>query len=225
MIASRHAHRTLHLPPPPILTRMPRRPDLQALLDAFTPTDAPEAKHHARMRELLTSPDCFSRSHFVPGHFTASSFVLSPDRGSLLLIMHAKLHRWLQPGGHVDPEDTNILAAARREVLEEVGIAQLAGPLSPGERVAESARPGEGAPEVRHAQHVVEIFDLDIHPIPAMKGEPGHEHFDVRFLFTAPDTDFTAGSDAKDARWVPLHEVTAEMTDASVMRAIAKLRS
>ena len=46
--------------------------------------------------------DPFSREHYVPGHFTASAFVLSPTRDMLLLVFHGKLHRWLQPGGHID---------------------------------------------------------------------------------------------------------------------------
>jgi len=34
----------------------------------------------------------------------------------------------------------------------------------------------------------------------------------------------TAGSDAGDVRWVPLLEVIEALTDASVVRAVAKLR-
>ncbi len=150
---------------------------------------------------LAVAGDPFSRSHFHPGHFTASAFVLSPDRQSLLLIFHGRFHRWLQPGGHVDPEDTDLVSAARREVLEETGINSLS-LLCDG------------------------LFDADIHPIPANpnKGEPAHEHFDVRFLFQAGSLDHTAASDAKESRWVPLDEVTKELTDASVMRAVRKIK-
>ena len=191
---------------------MHRRASLIEMLSQFTPTGPREAEHLDRMMRLVgTTGNPFLRSHFVPGHFTASAFVLSPDRSSLLLIMHAKLHRWLQPGGHVEPEDADLIAAARRELVEEVGRHALPGPLSPWE--SDGARAS-----------FFPIFDLDIHPIPAMKGEPAHEHFDVRFLFHAPDHAFTAGSDAKSAKWVPLADITAEMTDASVMRAIGKLK-
>ena len=143
--------------------------------------------------------DPFDRGHFAPGHFTASAFVLSPDERSLLLILHGKLHRWLQPGGHVDPTDTDLLAAARREVREEVSI---------------------------HALDAIGTgpFDLDIHDIPALK-DPAHAHFDVRFLFRARDLAFEAASDAKAARWVPLDEINAQISDRSVMRAVEKLQA
>jgi 8-oxo-dGTP pyrophosphatase MutT (NUDIX family) len=181
-------------------TRM-RLQNLVEMLERHRGADAAEETHRRRMLELAGSPgDPFYRKHFVPGHFTASAFILSPDRSSLLLIYHSKLHRWLQPGGHVEPGDADILAAAGREIVEEVGMA--APPLA-----------------------VEGVFDVDIHPIPARKDEPEHEHFDVRFLFQAPAVDVTAGSDATECRWVPLEEVTVSLTDASVMRAVAKVLS
>jgi len=140
----------------------------------------------------------FSRSSYGPGHFTASAFITSPARDAVLLILHGKLGLWLQPGGHVEPGDNDILAAARREVLEEVGLNNL--PLA-------------------HAG----VFDLDVHVIPAHGNFPAHEHFDVRFLLVAASDSGHAGSDARDARWVPLSELPRMHTDESVMRAVRKL--
>jgi 8-oxo-dGTP pyrophosphatase MutT (NUDIX family) len=177
-----------------------RRDLARALLAGLSPHDAQEAGFHERMGALCeVAGDPFARDHFVPGHFTASAFVLSPDERALLLIHHAKLHRWLQPGGHVEPADESLLAAARREIAEEVGI-------------HDAELLGSGA------------FDLDVHEIPALKGEPAHAHFDVRFLFRAPSLAFEAASDAKAARWVALDEIDLEMSDRSVLRAVEKLR-
>jgi 8-oxo-dGTP pyrophosphatase MutT (NUDIX family) len=147
---------------------------------------------------IAAAGDVFARDHFAPGHFTASGFVLSPDGHALLLIHHRKLNRWLQPGGHVERADTDIVTAARRELGEEVGLAQL-----PLER--------EG------------IFDLDVHAIPPLGRDPAHEHFDVRFLFRAPSFELQAGSDARAARWVPLALIDEVESDRSVMRAVQKL--
>lgn len=180
---------------------MSRRQSLRELLNHYTPANEREADFQRRMLTLTQAEgDPFSRSHYEPGHFTASAFVLSPDGQDVLLILHGKLGLWLQPGGHVDPEDEDIFAAARREVLEETGLSALSWP--------------QGQPA---------LFDLDIHLIPARKGEPDHEHFDVRVLFQAQTRDFTVGSDAKDARWLPLQDVNLEISDESVMRAIRKL--
>lgn len=173
---------------------------LRSLLGEFSASDAEEAAHLRHMRALCESAsDPCARDHFVPGHFTASAFIVSPERDALLLIFHGKLARWLQPGGHVDADDVDLLASARREAEEEVGLSEL-----------ELLQP---AP-----------FDVDVHDIPPLRGEPAHQHFDVRFLFRAPTRAVRAASDAKAARWVPLSEVSLEISDRSVMRAVEKLR-
>jgi 8-oxo-dGTP pyrophosphatase MutT (NUDIX family) len=176
-----------------------RRLHLASLLASHIAEDAVEAEHLGRFRALLEEPgDVFARDHFVPGHVTASAFVLSPDGTDLLLIHHGKLHRWLQPGGHVDPDDVDVVAAARREVEEEVGLTGL---------------------DLVHEG----VFDLDVHDIPAIKGDPSHAHFDVRILLRAPHRDAVAGSDAQAVRWVPLGDVNEAESDESVMRAVRKL--
>jgi 8-oxo-dGTP pyrophosphatase MutT (NUDIX family) len=183
---------------------MPRRDHLRRLLEAHVPADALEDAHKSRCLRLLeTSEQPFSRTQYAPGHVTASAFVLDPGRSQVLLILHGKLHLWLQPGGHVEPEDADVLAAARREVLEETGIATL-------------ERGGSG------------LLDLDVHDIPARADQPAHAHFDVRFVFTTPEAEFRAGSDARDARWVPIAELrkgesTVYPSDESVLRAVRKL--
>ncbi len=139
-----------------------------------------------------------SRRHFEPGHFTASAFILSPARDELLLILHRKLGLWLQPGGHVEPSDDSVQAAARREAREEVGLEALT-----------LAHDG--------------IFDVDIHEIPALAGQPAHQHFDVRFLFVSPTKEIRPASDAEDARWIALESVADVQSDESVMRAVRRL--
>ena len=179
-----------------------RRQPLRDLLRQHAPQDDLERAHRDATLTLLDVPgDPFSRAHFCPGHVTASAFVLSPDGGSLLLILHGKLHRWLQPGGHVDPDDIDVLAAARREVAEEVGLRDV--PLSP---------------------LATGLIDVDVHVIPARKDDPEHRHFDVRFLFQAVDWQFNAGSDAHAGRWVLLGDVSAMESDTSVLRAVAKIQ-
>jgi 8-oxo-dGTP pyrophosphatase MutT (NUDIX family) len=184
------------------MTAPDRRADLRALIAAYQPADGLEAAHRDRMLALAEAPgDPFARDHFEPGHFTASAFVLSPARDALLLILHGKLHRWLQPGGHIDPADPDVFSAARREVSEETGM-------------------------TRFADTPPRLFDLDVHDIPPSpkRGEPGHAHFDVRILLHAVDLEFAPGSDARDARWVPIGEVESIETDESVMRAVRRIR-
>lgn len=181
--------------------------DLDALADLLRrhqPADEAEGAHRDAIAALLGGPeDPLSRASYAPGHVTASAFVLSPDRSQLLLIWHSKLHRWLQPGGHIEPGDADLFAAARREVAEETGLRDLLA--------------GPGYPE---------LLDVDVHVIPpnARRGEPEHRHFDVRIALIAADVGAVAGDDALAVRWVALDEVAALDTDESVLRAVRRLR-
>lgn len=184
---------------------------LREQLRNYRPADDREAGFVARMLELTESEAACERAHFVPGHFTASAFVLSPDRRDLVLIHHKKLGIWVQPGGHVEGSDGDLASAARREVLEEVGLA----PLEPFV--------GQGA--TRDSSVASPLFDVDIHVIPARKNEPLHEHFDVRFAFVAQTRTLVHSEEVADLRWLPLAEVQGIATDESVLRAVKKLRA
>jgi 8-oxo-dGTP pyrophosphatase MutT (NUDIX family) len=180
------------------------RGTLRQLLEKYEPADAREAGHLRRMASLLRDGEPFARTSFDPGHFTASAFVLSPEGGEVALIFHKKLRIWVQPGGHAESADASLSAAARREVGEEIGVYDLLGDPEEGDRE-------------------VPIFDVDVHPIPARRDEPAHEHFDVRFRFTARSRALRASDEVEGVRWVPLSEVHSLASDESVQRAVRKL--
>jgi 8-oxo-dGTP pyrophosphatase MutT (NUDIX family) len=58
----------------------------------------------------------------APAHVTASGIVLSPDGSQTCLVLHGKIRKWVQPGGHLEAGDGSLLAAAAREVAEETGL-------------------------------------------------------------------------------------------------------
>ena len=58
----------------------------------------------------------------APSHVTASAVVLSPDGALTCLVLHGRLGVWVQPGGHLEPEDMTLPLAAAREVEEETGL-------------------------------------------------------------------------------------------------------
>jgi 8-oxo-dGTP pyrophosphatase MutT (NUDIX family) len=178
----------------------------QRLLDqlrGYDASDAAEAEHRGAMLALLEAgDDAFSRGHFMPGHFTASCYIVDGD-GRLLLHHHRRLDRWLQMGGHVEADEWPELAALR-EGAEESGLRDLA-PVSEG------------------------IFDLDIHPIPAAKGEPDHAHFDIRYLARtcSPESAVADRAESNALAWVTLDRAAELMPgpeSARVLRKIERLR-
>ncbi|MGA7615881.1 MAG: NUDIX domain-containing protein [Thermoanaerobaculia bacterium] len=173
--------------------------DLIRQLRGYVPADDREAGHRDAMVRLAeTAPSSFSREHFFPGHFTASAFVVD-DARRLLLHHHRRLDRWLQLGGHIE-EGESLLDAARREALEESGL--------------ETITPVDGR-----------ILDLDIHPIPAGRGEPPHLHFDVRFLFTTPEPESirTSADESVELRWFDLDEASKRLGERGSERALEKI--
>lgn len=155
-------------------------------------------------RPAVQPPSVFDRDHYVPGHFTASGFVLNPENTHLLLIRHRKLHMWLQPGGHIEPADEDWVRAALREVEEETGVSDV--------EVLDS------------------LFDVDVHAIPEFAQTPAHLHHDVRVLLRTRTSAWTRGEDVDDVRWFPMDQLargSGELaeglsTDSSVRR-VARL--
>lgn len=139
----------------------------------------------------------YDRKNFV-GHLTVGGFVVSGESGRILLLRHNQLGKWLQPGGHVDPEDRDVTAAVYREILEETGIA------------AESLRPLKFQDEGRLCP-----VDIDCHPIGRCeaKSEEAHRHFDLRFAFLYRGDDDRVVIDRRESggfRWVEMQEFASE---------------
>jgi len=135
------------------------------------------------LRFLDAHPDALVRT-CLEGHLTASAAVVDRERGAALLVLHRKLQRWLQPGGHADG-DEDLARVARRECVEETGI--------DGLEVFGTA------------------IDTDVHEIPARADEPAHLHLDVRFLVFAPAGSEPVLNDEVDAfAWVTAGELDDE---------------
>jgi 8-oxo-dGTP pyrophosphatase MutT (NUDIX family) len=125
-------------------------------LRVHTPRDAHEAAMAEALRQFVANhANCFERSLRI-GHITGSAWIVDRGRTHALLTHHRKLNKWLQLGGHADG-DPDILRVALREAREESNL--------------DAIRPVSE-----------DIFDVDIHVIPARGAEPEHLHYDVRFL-------------------------------------------
>ncbi len=88
-------------------------------LHGLTPADRREEESITATLDRLTWPlDPFDEA-LDPHHVTASAFVLS-SRG-VILHRHRQLAIWIQPGGHVE-YDESPSQAALRETFEETGL-------------------------------------------------------------------------------------------------------
>jgi 8-oxo-dGTP pyrophosphatase MutT (NUDIX family) len=177
---------------------------LAALLAAHPPADQKERDDLAVMQAFAASLDApFSRLQW-PAHFTGSAVVVEPEGMRVCLVLHAKLSRWLQPGGHADPSDDGDLSrTALREAREETGLEVSLQPRAP--------RP----------------LDVDVHVIPARKSEPEHRHLDVRFLVVAEHPEHLAHDpeESHGAQWLAWEEALARADEPALVRLLTKARA
>ena len=127
-------------------------------LQSWVPPDAGQEVLRADFLQVLREhPDGIARSG-PPAHLTASCLVLDESGEHVLLTHHRKANAWFQFGGHIDPTDASLWAAARREATEESGLA-----VEPATMIAQ----------------------LDRH---TLQGDFGRcrEHLDVRFAAVLP---------------------------------------
>ena len=185
------------------------RTPLLALLDRYQQVWPEERACVERIRALVRGrADCFERS-CLPGHVTASAWVVSADHRRVLLTHHAKLDRWLQLGGHADG-DGDVRAVALREAREESGMLAFAEPSGPDESDAPAAPP----------------LDIDVHIIPARPGEPAHEHHDIRFLLVASAGQQPCRSvESKALAWFSWERIESELFEESLLRMAHKARA
>lgn len=173
------------------------RQNLLNKLTRYQPTDESEITSRTRIIEFVnTQPHCFERSLSI-GHITGSAWLIDESTGRILLTHHRKLNKWLQLGGHCDG-DPDVLAVAMREAKEESGIEKI-------EPVA------------------TDIFDLDVHPIPARGDEPAHDHYDIRFLLRITgDATFAVTEESHDLAWLTPNDIEKMTVGRSITRMCEK---
>ena len=171
---------------------MHRQPLLD-LLDRYLLRYPAEGDTTLRFRDFVVqNPQCFERS-LKEGHVTGSAWILDSTGEKTLLTHHRKLNLWLQPGGHADG-NSDVLAVAMQECREETGLSSFTAIST-------------------------EIFDLDIHGIPARKEDPAHYHYDVRFLIRDESGEaFVVSEESHDLAWVPLERLEDYTTEWSMRR-------
>ena len=165
---------------------------------ALEPTRDPGRSRQHLVDAVLTEPDQFEARAMVlglldvhgaaladrttaPGHLTGSAVVVDAAGERVLVLLHTKLERWLQPGGHADG-DHELAGVALREASEETGIEGL--------------------------EVVLPAVDLDVHQVDHGDALGNHLHLDLRFLVLAPADAVVVGNhESQGLRWVTLEEL------------------
>ncbi|WP_216214183.1 NUDIX hydrolase [Amycolatopsis aidingensis] len=173
--------------------------DAMSTLDSWKPvTLAQESLRQGYLGFLAARPDACARS-CAAGHLTASAVVLDHPGERVLLTLHPRVGRWLQLGGHCEPEDTSLAAAALREAREESGMDGLV--IDP------------------------EPVHLDVHPITCSLGLPTR-HFDVRFVIRAPaGAEPVRSTESEDLAWWPATALPPGTEDLTELIAAALERA
>ncbi len=166
-----------------------------AVLEAWTSGDAgDEALRHTMLAFLAASPEACLRAN-VAGHITASALVLNESRDQVLLTLHPRVGRWIQLGGHCEPGDDTVVAAALREATEESGIERMR--IDP------------------------ELLGAHTHPITCSLGVPTR-HLDLRFLVLAADgAEPVRSHESDDLRWFPV-DALPDNTEPDLIGALIR---
>ncbi len=175
------------------------RAALSRLLETYRDQYPHESATIERYRAFIeANPDCFKRS-LLTGHATGSAWLVNQQMTHVLLTHHRKLNIWVQLGGHADG-NSDLRNVAWREASEESGIADI---------------------EVLSD----ELFDIDIHEIPARGDEPAHFHFDARFALRAGSNDFQVSEESHALEWVEIAKLADKTTEPSMLRMADKWMS
>lgn len=168
----------------------------------------PAEEEQARLREdylahLAEQPEGLYRS-CLPAHITASAAVVDPSAGRVLLTLHPKVGRWLQMGGHCEPGDATLAAAALREAVEESGIPEL------------TLLEADGTPvPARLDRHRVRCTGKD---------RPENVHLDVQYVAVAPaGAQALISEESLDLRWFD-YDRLPDLADHSVRDLVARAR-
>lgn len=170
---------------------------LLSQLHQYSPSNDREQQSLQQIISLIEHHnDYLSRHHFVPGHITASAWLVDQTQNKVLLTFHKKLKKWLQLGGHIEDE-TDVATAALREAKEESGLAHI--------KLLSN-----------------NIFHVDVHEIPERKNEPSHYHFDICFLFQTSEQQFQLSDESLELRWFDKNEINDFSFDDAVQNMFHK---
>lgn len=178
---------------------------LREKIAAYAPCCEQEREDKRMMLAYLNShPDVLLRSDET-AHFSASAWVVNPERTKVLMLYHNIYNSWSWPGGHADGEE-DLLSVALREVQEETGIKNL--------------RP------VSQDIYSLEILTVNAHFKKGRYVVP-HLHLNLTYLLEADDAQALRSKPDENSgvKWFAPDEAVAASTEPDMRVVYAKLNS
>jgi 8-oxo-dGTP pyrophosphatase MutT (NUDIX family) len=174
--------------------------DAGRVLTGWAPPDADQAEMRDRFLAFLDAHGAAAVDRDLrAGHLTASTVLLDHSRTRTLLTLHGLIGQWVQLGGHVEPGEMTLAAAALREATEESGIPGIALDPTP--------------------------LGLDWHSVScrdSLRRQGPSEHLDVTYLAVAPPGAVHLRSDESlDLAWFDIDALPAG-ADAVVRSLVAR---
>jgi len=151
------------------------RDSVLATLSDWKPPDLAQATLREAVLAFVIGREDACRRECEAGHVTASTLLLDDAGERALLTLHPRFGRWVQLGGHCEEDDSDIVAAARREAVEESGVTDLC--IEP------------------------ELAAIHVHPVTCSLGKPTR-HLDLQFVARAPaGARYAVSDESVDLRW------------------------
>jgi 8-oxo-dGTP pyrophosphatase MutT (NUDIX family) len=171
--------------------------DILNELELYKPDNKIEKEYKKMIIEFINNNNICLGSKNPNGHLTASAWIVNYDRNKTLLHNHIAFNKWIQLGGHTE-DNENIMNAALREAREESGLSSL-------EILSDN------------------IFDIDVHKIPARGHRKEHYHYDIRYILEASDSEKIKKShESNKIEWLDRTKIDNYTTEESVLRMVRK---
>ncbi len=179
--------------------------DMISQIREYIPFNEQEQEDRSELLDwLMQDRDVYVRSCRA-AHMTASAWVVSPDRQYVLMAYHNLYRSWAWLGGHADGE-RDLLALARREVMEESGV--------------------QNVRAVSEDIFSLEILNVEGHEKRG-KYVPSHLHLNVTYLFEADMDEHTCVKPDENSAvgWIHVDDLEKMVSEPWMMERIyAKLR-
>lgn len=156
--------------------------DLVDVIEAAPAEDAEQRFRKAAWSAMAVDPRLLRRDA-EPAHFTASALPVTAGCERVCLVLHRRMGVWVQPGGHFEPGDRSVAAAAAREMIEETGLV--------GEVASVPLR-------------------LSRHTSPCGRGE---WHLDVQMLAVVAEREPAVSEESLDVAWFGVGNLPARRAD------------